>query len=615
MPPSGVDLAEMLAALVMVGSLALRPCHGASGYACGTLRRPLDPSGRVKGSIPIAFTWLAHARHDAPSQGVIVAAEGGPGYPSGASRAGYRELFGRLLQTHDLLLMDDRGTGNSDAIDCPPLQRAMTLPNVTRCGAQLGASADLYGSALAADDLAALLHALHIARIDLYGDSYGTFFAQTFAARHPTMVRSIVLDGAYPVVGGDPWYPSVGTEIRRAFNLVCQRSRSCAARGGSAMARIRTLVGVLRTRGASVTPTQLAFVMATAGLDPIVYRELDAAARAYLRSDRAPLVRLAREAYAYEESAPSDPRVLSQGLFAAASCSDNPQVYDMRAPPHERIAQWNRALTRMARVHPTMFAPFSLEEYLTIPLDYAYVPLCQTWPVAAPEHPAGTRIPPGMSMPAVPTLVLTGDLDTITTPEEGDAAAALFPDRSRVIVANEGHVTGIDDPYDCASRIIRSFIAHHRYDAHCASRIPPLRLVRTFARSSGEVPPAHPLPPNRAATLALRRAATAVLAAGDALARANDLGAVRGTGLRGGSFTASSAGSITTVHLADARWTRDLAISGTVTLDAASGQVRAQLRFLGGTLTAAWNAYERADRARLVGRVDGAALDATMRAP
>lgn len=270
----------MLAALLLVGSLALHPCSGGQGYWCGTIARPLDPAGNVPGTIAIGFTWLPHARAQAPSQGTIVAAEGGPGDPSGASRDGYRTLFGPLLQTRDLLMMDDRGTGRSGAIDCPDLQHGtVTLTAIAACGASLGDSADLYGSALAADDLAALLDALHVDRADFYGDSYGTFFVQVFAARHPSRVASVILDGAYPAIGGDPWYPSTGPAIRDAFDRVCRRSATCAPLPGSTLDRIERLLRVLRAPGAPIAPAQLAFVMDTAGLDGLVYRDLDAGTR------------------------------------------------------------------------------------------------------------------------------------------------------------------------------------------------------------------------------------------------------------------------------------------------------------------------------------------------
>ena len=33
--------------------------------------------------------------------------------------------------------------------------------------------------------------------MSVYGDSYGTYFAQAFAVRHPARVRAVVLDAAF----------------------------------------------------------------------------------------------------------------------------------------------------------------------------------------------------------------------------------------------------------------------------------------------------------------------------------------------------------------------------------------------------------------------------------
>ena len=51
--------------------------------------------------------------------------------------------------------------------------------------------------------------ALGLGRIDLYGDSYGTFLAQSYAYRHGDSLAALVLDSAYPVRGESPWYPSL----------------------------------------------------------------------------------------------------------------------------------------------------------------------------------------------------------------------------------------------------------------------------------------------------------------------------------------------------------------------------------------------------------------------
>ena len=605
---------------IRVGSIGFQRCDFGGGYYCGALRVALDPAGRVRGTIDIAIAWLPHANHAMRSAGTIVAVEGGPGYGSIGSRFFYRALYAPLLATHDLLMVDNRGTGRSNAIVCRALQRAplMVLPDVTSCGQQLGRTSDLYGTGLAADDLAAVLSAMRIKRVDLYGDSYGTFFVQAFAGRHPDRVRSLVLDGAYQVTGGNPWYPSEAPTIRSAFDLACARSPVCNVRRGSSLDRVRALLAQLRAERSKIAPSDLAFVMDSAGLDPLVYRDLDAAARAYANGDRVPLRRLVDEAYTEEEGAGGRARGYSQGLFVAASCSDNPQAYDMLLPPPARRQAWRRALARKRAENPSLYAPFSIDEFLGIPLDYAYVPLCTTWPVPSREHPPGEPVPPGTRFPGVPVLVLNGDLDTITTPQEGERAARLFPRATHVIVANTGHVAAIDDFYGCAQDIVRRFARTQRVDAACASRVPALHLVPSFARSLSDVEAAQPAPGNRGTDADLRAAAAATLAAADVLARSYEFGSTPGAGLRGGSYTATSKNASASATLSGIRWTSDLAVSGKAAFDARSARATARLTLAGGaagTLDAKWATAGSAAVAELRGTIGGRAVRATMPAP
>jgi pimeloyl-ACP methyl ester carboxylesterase len=190
-------------ATLLVGSLELRPCPDVAAY-CGSLDRPLDPTGVIPGRLSVYFEFYPHAAQGAPA-GTLVATEGGPGYPATLSRDEYLALFKPLRQQRDVLIMDNRGTGRSGAVDCRELQTAdhWTVELNGACGRSLGDRAPLYSTAYAADDLAAILDALNVRRIDLYGDSYGTYFEQVFAIRHPNTLRSIVLDGAYPLNGPD----------------------------------------------------------------------------------------------------------------------------------------------------------------------------------------------------------------------------------------------------------------------------------------------------------------------------------------------------------------------------------------------------------------------------
>ncbi|MFX9073408.1 alpha/beta hydrolase, partial [Acinetobacter baumannii] len=88
---------------------------------------------------------------------------------------------------------------------CPAIQTGDPADpeGLKDCGEQLGKKAPLYGTKLAVDDIVAVMAALQIEDVDYYGDSYGTYVGQVFAAYHPDRLRSIILDSAYPVRAPD----------------------------------------------------------------------------------------------------------------------------------------------------------------------------------------------------------------------------------------------------------------------------------------------------------------------------------------------------------------------------------------------------------------------------
>ena len=327
---------------------------------CGHLLRPLDPAKPNAGRIRIGYQFYPRLDRTRPSRGTIVAVEGGPGYSTTDSRAYYRDLFAPLLGRRNLLLVDNRGTGTSGVIRCPWLQSYRGNRNraIGACGRRLGNTSDLYGSAFAVDDLAAVLDKLGIGRIDLYGDSYGTFFSQTFALRHPARLRTLILDGTYFVGGTDPWYSDTNRALRHAFTVACDRSPACARQPGRPMQRIAHLARFLRhhpivgrapdadglVRRVRVNVNRLIDIVNAAATTPTVYRELDAAIRAALapRPYLRPLLRLARETTYVGGAGPA--ASYSEGLYVAVACNDYPQPYDVTDPIARRYRQFHRAI-------------------------------------------------------------------------------------------------------------------------------------------------------------------------------------------------------------------------------------------------------------------------------
>ncbi len=627
---------------IEVGSLTLHRCPDAPGY-CGSVVRALDPTNQVWGTIAIQFEYYPHTDQSQPALQPIMAAEGGPGYATTGSRDGYLGLFAPLRDRRDILLVDERGTGKSQALNCALLQGEpdSRAPGIQACSAQLGDTRYLYGSGFAADDVAAILDALGMPVINLYGDSYGTYFAQTFAGRHPDRLRSVVLDSAYPVRGLSPWYPEIAITARYAFDAACQRSPACSALPGTSMQRINALVASLRAhpfsgrthdangvpRNVTANATNLANLMVANATQSVVYRELDPAARALLdHGDPTPLLRLLAENQLTDTSGgvPSDPAAFSSAIFIAVSCQDYPQIYDMNAQLPLRHKQRNRALLDKQQTDPGVYAPFTIAEFDKVSLDTSVLDLCLGWeaPAVAPAYPPGEPVPPNAGFTQAPVLVMSGDLDSLTPALQGTQAAALFEHGRQLIVDNSFHVTAVGDQDNCASGIVQRFVRTlDPGDTTCAQHVAEVHLVPRFVHTAQELDPATARAGNQGTDVDLRVVAAAAQTLGDALARWWINYSGNGVGLRGGSFSYSSPSNLTFFKLNKMLWVDDVQVSGKMSWDYDyPGAVTAQIHVVGGPnetgdLTFAWNSHVPLAQATITGKIGGRNIAATMYAP
>ena len=624
-----------------VGALTLRRCPAGQPGWCGSIRRALEPGRNGSPTIPIGFEWLPASRRGAPL-GTVVAVEGGPGFPSTGSIVEYRGIFGPLLRERNLLLVDNRGTGKSGLIRChaldsyPPVARA-SGPRfagiVGACGRALnrryrsarGASvhaSDLFGTAYAAQDLRAVLRGLRLGRVDLYGDSYGSWFAQAFLARFPGVLRSVILDSTYPVGGLDPYYASSGSSGRVAIDLVCARDPGCTASAGtgSATARLSELLARVRAapiRGtvpsvggkrtqAVVDPRRLADLFQDAGSDPLVLGDLDASVRAALGGDPAPLLRLVAQSAGNGGSA--DPGYFSDGAYMAVSCTDYPQLFSLQASPAARLRQ----LEAHVRVAPAgAFAPFTAREWVSISGYSQPYDVCLDWPRPrhrAPVLPARNRPLPG----SVPLLVLGGDLDDLTPISDSERFGPTLGRRVRVVdLLNTVHVTSEGDTYladgaACARVIIRRFVSAPsrlaQLDTRCAPRIPHIHTPGAYPRSFGRAAPAALVSGPDPGVSARQAAVIAARAFADATIDHVATGAARGVGLRGGVFTVKGNASLR-FRLHHIRFVSDALVDGTGTYRASDGAVRAKLTITVGqrrfVVTIGWTQASLYARARV----------------
>jgi pimeloyl-ACP methyl ester carboxylesterase len=610
---------------------ATRPCKDGSGARCGSLLVPLYRGAPDGGGRKLRIHFRVYPRTDRsqPALEPIVAVEGGPGYPSIDSAPGYLFMLGPLRRRHDMIVVDNRGTGRSGAINCPRLQagKGVYAREVGRCARRLGAAANAYGTGAAADDLAAVLDRLRVRVVNVYGDSYGTYFAQAFAVRHRERVRAVVLDAAYAVDGFDPWVREESVGIRFAWEQVCRRSASCAVaapldelRRMSERLEARPLVGTGRDADGiahrmRVDGSALGQIAGDASDYYTIYRDLLAAQRAYLRGDRVPLLRLAAEDLPFTGGGPV--RSYSEGAYVAVACHDYPTIWDRSRPLAERRAQLRAARAQLA---PDAYAPFENDVWLRSLYIDQIVRGCIRWPEPTRPDPP---VPPGTMYPDMPVLVLDGDLDVITPMGDSIRAASLFPRATLVPVANVGHVTALADFDGCTSGIVRRFIRTlSPGDTSCAAQTQEVHVVPAFPRRAAAAPAAQPAAAgDRSTALGRRVAWSAALAVGDAFARWNLMYGARGHGLRGGSFVASGAyysHAPVTLRMRDTRFVSDVAVSGRAVWDRRAGAVSARLRVSGprsGRLSIRWRTRAVHSVASLRGRLGGRAVDLAMAAP
>jgi pimeloyl-ACP methyl ester carboxylesterase len=528
----------------------------------------------------------------------IVPSIGGPGLSNIASAGLWLSRLQPLMTRHNFLAIDHRGTGASQAIDCPGLQhvRGDPLAAARDCGAQLGTAAYRYGSGDAADDIEAVRRALHLGKIDYYGASYGAVDVRAYAYRYPQHLRSAILDSPFNSKDA-AFVRTLPTAMARISALVCKRSPSCSAGNPHPQTTFTNLVHQLQRHpvsgtgyDANGTPHRLK--VDERGLLRILYNdyfsdpaflnqgEIFAAATALRHGDTVPLLRLLAESPTPTDFGPAN-GFASVGADYAVYCADSRFPWDKNAPEPTREAQYGTALRALPRNATTPFTPsawagvIASQPTLLIPGADACVP----WPKPIRPNPP---FPDNQAFPAgVPALLLGGELDYLDINSER-SIMSLFKSATFVTVANGGHPTTFWNP--CAQAIAVRFLRTlHTGDTRCAAdrngamgnpfgaatgKVQLQGVAKFPTRARHAIPaqndPAHGLRTPRSDR---RIAKVAWLTVVDAVYRLPRMTGTTGRGLRGGSYTVTRTGQTTSLNYRQARFTNEVYISGHITLD------------------------------------------------
>jgi pimeloyl-ACP methyl ester carboxylesterase len=451
----------------------LKPCHvegvGAE-LLCGTYPVWEDRAAQRGRKIDLNVV-VVPALDQTPAPDAILYLDGGPGAAATRDAAGFLEPDG-IHRHRDVLLVDQRGTGKSNPLNCDfygpdsHLKHAdsrllagdLFPPDKVRaCRDQLSKVADLrlYTTALAVDDFDEVRAWLGYDKVDLVGGSYGTRAAQVYLHRHPGSVRTMLLDGVLPMDELIPLHHAYAG--KRAVDILfaeCAADAACRAAFPHLAEELQAVFERV-DRGVKVTvkdahgdayevvPSRgliaegLRFLMYGSGARTVPL----AVHRAY-QGDLSQLVGIAVDRRA------SIDHLLSMGLNFSVTCAEDLPFIDDAAAARATAG--------------TLLGDYRVREQKRV---------CADWPRGA--------VPADVHQPVVsdvPALLISGERDPVTPPEFGERVIKGLSHGRLVIVPHGSH--GAEGP--CADAVTTHFIERgtvEGLDTSCVTATPPTKFV------------------------------------------------------------------------------------------------------------------------------------------
>ncbi len=452
----GTLLLTMIAlgpAFPAASALELEDCRISAGPAfpginarCGMFARPLNPDDPDAGTIELKVA-VVPALNLEPEPDPVVPLAGGPGQGAISFYSAQWHAFEYVRRNRDILLVDQRGTGESARLDCAiddelidgKYSESATIQATQECLESLPHDPTWFTTSVAVQDLEAVREALAYPQLNLYGVSYGTRVAQHYARRYPESVRTVVLDGVVPpqlALG-----PDIAVQAQQALDRIfdrCAEDAGCSDRFPDIAATFDKLKSKLSSK-----PVKLrAADPLTGHYESVEFgrNELAAALRllAYHPNTIAMIPLLIAEAdggnyrplvaqFRMNMSELSD--AIALGMHNAVMCTEDAPFYDDELVDRDALAS-------------SYIGPMQLE---------ALKAICSVWP-AGP-------IDPDFKLPLntrTPVLMLSGSADPITPPEYADMAAIGLKRAWLLTMPDQGHG---QLAVGCTPRLIERFVS------------------------------------------------------------------------------------------------------------------------------------------------------------
>jgi len=424
----------------------LKPCHVPGvdeEVRCGRYEVYENRAARKGRKIGLNIVVL-------PAKGPEIAADplvflAGGGVAPATRYAGFlSEAYPNLRRQRDILLVDQRGTGGSNPLECDLSMNPASaeyrdegrfLAAVRRCRSAVEQKADLryYTTPLAMDDLDEVRGWLGYPRLNLFGVSYGSSAAMVYLRQHPERVRTVALQGVVPV-DVPMWLeaPRSSQQVLDQVFAACARQPGCHEAFPDFEDEFISLLKRLAEKPVSVkvsmseTGQEVEVPIDDEILRSFVGKVLFSASRIH---DLPLLVHLAHQGdyqpLAAKLAVKGDDGI-PKGVYLSIVCSEQVPQFDPGALPEATAGTFLYAL-RLGRD----------------------VGACREW-VRGWE-------PPGFWAPVksdVPVLAMNGALDHLTPPRYGEHVVQSLPHARHLVLPQRGH----NDTDPCVNGMIEAFM-------------------------------------------------------------------------------------------------------------------------------------------------------------
>jgi pimeloyl-ACP methyl ester carboxylesterase len=427
-------------ALAFVSKPCTPPALKGSVARCGVVMvadDPAKPNGRTI-SLNVVVLPAIKKKESAPAMFQL---DGGPGIAATNAADFYLGPGALYRRQSDVVLFDQRGTGASNPLRCPALERNSPLSDmypkadVIACRDALTKDATLanYSTESAADDVDAVRQALGYTKIDLWALSYGTRLAQEYIKRYPAHVSHAFLAGFVPLDYRAPLFHALNAQ--RVFDLLffkCQFDASCSAKYPHLRDDWKSAMQAFHSNPSGEA---LRSMMGTAAGQRKIPKLIHAAAAGDLEPFRKQL--------------PRDSSMFAEGLYLTIACSEGAA----------RIGEGDVEKYTAG----TFVGSYRVDQELGA---------CSEWPKYTPRP---TFFDPPVNTP--PILVIAGEMDQVASPAWAYDFCAKLPRCRYIEIPDLGHGPFDLDAWEhgaCYDDVAAAFFRDGiKVDASCIRQMHP----------------------------------------------------------------------------------------------------------------------------------------------